>query len=470
MTSRSMSLVPPHNFEAEQSVLGALMLGCDAYHELGLQSRDFYGWPHQLIFEVIAELAVAKHPIDLLTVEHRLEEHGQLQEAGGMAYLAEVIKNTPSAANVAIYGEIVRHAAERRFAVAKLQDCIETMMTPGFDTTDERFAKMGALLGEIDTKRAGGVSGLSIPASEIVQEWCDEMERRIAHRPGDMSGFVTGLPSLDAVLYPGGISRTALVCIGGRPKMGKSNFMAKLCSHTALVKKLPVVGFSLEMSRAELFEVTLAQACGISRRSLAEAKDQALMDKAYAVAAELAHSQFHIADLPGMSLHQIVRECRRLRRQLGQLGMVAVDYLTLMKAEKAERNDLAYGAITKGLKELAKEMHCPVILLSQLNRGLEQRADKRPQPSDSRDTGQIEQDCDVWIGVYRDEVYHDDSPYRGLMELLVRLNRNGRTGVAYCQFTEGVISKIASEEVARRHHLAELEKVNSKPRKGGWDD
>ncbi|MGY3892863.1 replicative DNA helicase [Aeromonas enterica] len=470
MTSQALSMVPPHSFDAEQSVLGALILGCDTYHDLGLQSCDFYGRPHQVIFGAIAELAAARQPIDLMTVEHRLAENGQLDEAGGLAYLVEVAKNTPSMANVAIYGTIVRHAAERRFALAKLHDCIEAMLAPGFDTTDERFAKMGALLGEIDNKRAGGVSGLAVPASDIVQEWCDEMERRIAHLPGAMSGYMTGIPSLDAVLYPGGISRTALVCVGGRPKMGKSNFMAKLCCHTALVKRLPVVGFSLEMSRTELFEVMLAQACGVSRRHLGEATDQTLMDKAYAVAAELGHSQLHIADLPGMSLHQVVRECRRLRRLLGPLGMIAVDYLTLMKAEKAERNDLAYGAITKGLKELAKEMHCPVILLSQLNRGLEQRADKRPQPSDSRDTGQIEQDCDVWIGVYRDEVYHDNSPYRGLIELLVRLNRNGRTGVAYCQFTEGVISDIAPEEVARRHHLAELEKANSKPRKGGWDD
>jgi replicative DNA helicase len=469
MTDLSLAMVPPHNFDAEQSVLGALILGCDAYHDLGLQSCDFYSRPHQVIFGAIANLAMAKQPIDLMTVQHRLEEDGMLEDAGGMAYLVEVAKNTPSAANIAIYGAIVRNAAERRFAVSKLQDCIAAMMEPGFETADERFAKMGALLGEIDTKRAGGVSGLAVPASDIVREWCDEMDRRLTRQPGEMTGYATGIPSLDAVFYPSGISQTALVCIGGRPKMGKSNLMAKLCCHTALVKKLPVVGFSLEMSRAELFEVMLSQACGVSRRSLNEANDQALMDKAYAVAAELGYSQLHIADMPGMSLHQVVRECRRLRRQVGQLGMIAVDYLTLMKAEKAERNDLAYGAITKGLKELAKEMNCPVVMLTQLNRGLEQRSDKRPQPSDSRDTGQIEQDCDLWIGVYRDEVYHENSPFQGLMELLVRLNRNGNTGTAYCQFSEGVISDVDPEEVTRRCHLAELEKASSKPRSGGWD-
>ncbi|WP_421303733.1 replicative DNA helicase [Aeromonas veronii] len=470
MTSELFGMVPPHNFEAEQSVLGGLMLGSDAYHDLGLLSSDFYGRPHQVIFRAMTELAAARQPIDLMTVQHQLEEFGMLEEAGGLAYLVEIAKNTPSVANITIYGTIVRQAAERRFAVAKLHDCIEAMMLPGLETTDDRFAKMGALLGEIDAKRAGGVSGLAVPASDIVQDWYDEMERRIAHRPSEMTGFVTGIAALDAVLYPSGISRTALVCVGGRPKMGKSNFMAKLCCHTALVKRLPVVGFSLEMSRTELFEVTLAQASRISRRTIGEAKDQAMMDKAYAVAAELAHSQFHIADLPGMSLHQVQRESRRLHRQLGQLGLIAVDYLTLMKAEKAERNDLAYGAITKGLKELAKEMRCPVILLTQLNRGLEQRADKRPQPSDSRDTGQIEQDCDVWIGLYRDEVYHDNSPYRGLMELLVRLNRNGGAGVGYCQFSEGVISDIEPEEIARRHHLAELEMMDRYSQKSGWED
>ena len=469
MTNDAIGFIPPHNFEAEQSVLGGLMLRSDAFHDLGLSDRDFYSRPHQIIYSAISQLVIAKHPVDLMTLQNRIEQDGQLDVAGGFAYLVEIVKNTPSAANIQAYGSIVRSTAERRFAVVKLHDCIAAMMESGFSTADERFATMGSLLSEVDAKRSGGVTGLAIPASEIVKEWCDELDRRASRRPGEMTGYATGIASLDELLYPSGISPTALVCIGARPKMGKTTLMASLCNHTSLVKKLPVVGFSLEMTRGELFEVMVSQASGVSGRDLKTMDDQCKMDKAYAVAAELGYSKLHIADLPGLTVHQVVRESRRLRRQFGQLGLIAVDYLTLMTAEKAERNDLAYGAITKALKMLAKEMGCPVVLLTQLNRGLEQRADKRPMPSDSRDTGQIEQDCDVWIGCYRDEVYHQDSPYRGVMELLVRLNRAGKSGTAYCQFHDGVISDINAEEVARKHHLAELAKGDSKPHKGGWD-
>ena len=406
MTSDAMGFVPPHNFEAEQSVLGGLMLRADSFHDLGLSERDFYSRPHQIIFGAISQLIAAKQPIDIMTVQHRIEQDGELDVAGGFAYLVEIAKNTPSAANIVTYGGMVRSAAERRFAVAKLHDCIAAMMEPGFSNTDERFAAMGSLLSEVDAKRSGGVTGIAVHASEIVRDWCDELDRRASRRPGEMTGYATGIASLDELLYPGGISPTALVCIGARPKMGKTTLMASLCNHTSLVKKLPVVGFSLEMTRGELFEVMVSQASGVSGKHLKSMSDQCKMDKAYAVAAELGNSKLHIADLPGLTVHQVVRESRRLKRQFGQLGLIAVDYLTLMTADKAERNDLAYGAITKALKMLAKEMGCPVILLTQLNRGLEQRADKRPVPSDSRDTGQIEQDCDVWIGCYRDEVYN----------------------------------------------------------------
>ncbi|ATY78795.1 MULTISPECIES: replicative DNA helicase [Aeromonas] len=469
MTSSILGLVPPHNFEAEQSTLGGLMIRAEAFHELSLSERDFYSRPHQIIFDAISQLVATRQPVDLNTVSHRLDESGLIEEAGGLAYLIEVIKNTPSAANITTYGAIVRQNADRRFAVARLQDCIGAMMDPGFSSTEERFATMDGLLGEIDSKRSDGVSALASPASDIVRQWCDEMERRSNLNPNEMIGYATGIDSLDKLLYPSGINKTALVCIGARPKMGKSTVMASLCNHTALVKKLPVVGFSLEMTSVELFEVMIAQAVGINRQELSHAKDQQSIDKAYSVAAELGYSKLHLADQSGMSLSQIVRECRRLRRKLGQLGLIAVDYLTLMKADKAERNDLAYGAITKGLKELAKEMGCPVVLLTQLNRGLESRDNKRPMPSDSRDTGQIEQDCDIWIGLYRDEVYDENSPRQGLLELSVRLNRSGNTGTAYCRFQEGVISNISAEEVDRVVQVA-VASAKGKVHKGGWSD
>jgi len=167
MTSDAMGFVPPHNFEAEQSVLGGLMLRADSFHDLGLSERDFYSRPHQIIFGAISQLIAAKQPIDIMTVQHRIEQDGELDVAGGFAYLVEIAKNTPSAANIVTYGGMVRSAAERRFAVAKLHDCIAAMMEPGFSNTDERFAAMGSLLSEVDAKRSGGVTGIAVHASRL---------------------------------------------------------------------------------------------------------------------------------------------------------------------------------------------------------------------------------------------------------------------------------------------------------------
>ncbi|WP_421174132.1 replicative DNA helicase [Aeromonas enteropelogenes] len=449
MNTYPAGLVPPHSFDAEQSLLGGVMLRSDRFGDLTVSESDFYSRPHRLIFSAMAELYAAQQPVDLVVLQERLESKGELDEAGGFTYLVEIAKNTPSAANLLVYDRIVRDHSHRRFAIAKLYDALEAMTSTDLTAVDDRFAALNGLISEVDTKRAGGVSGLAVPASEIVLEWCDELERRYNRRPGELTGISTGIPSLDALLYPKGISQTALVVIGARPKMGKTSVLAAMCNHAALERKLPVVGFSLEMTRAELFEVMVSQASGVASHHFSTLKDQELVDKGYSVAAQLGQSMLYLADAPSISVHQVIRESRRLRREHGQLGLIAVDYLTLMTADKAERNDLAFGAITKALKQLAKEMRCPVVLLAQLNRQLEQRADKRPIPSDSRDTGQIEQDCDVWIGLYRDEVYHEDTPYRGLMELLVRLNRGGKTGSAHVGFHEGVIKAIDEGEVHR---------------------
>lgn len=466
MTAESLRYVPPHNFEAEQSLLGGLMLNSEAFFELRVSEADFYSRPHRLIFAAIARLMAARQPLDITTVRSQLAQHGVLEECGGFNYLVEIAKNTPSAANVLTYGAIVRNAADRRFAVARLHEALGAMMEPSLATTDERFARMNSVLADIDTRRAGDRPRMAVPASDIYPEWLAMRERYAARHRGELTGFATGIRSLDELLYPGGINETALIVLGARPKVGKTSLMACMCNHTALVKRLPVVGFSLEMTREQLLDVMVSQASGISREALKRVHDLDVADKAHAVGAELANAPLFISDTPNMTIHQVVAESRRLRRQYGQLGLICLDYLTLMTADKAERNDLAYGNITRALKQLTKEMNCPVLLLTQLNRGVEQRADKRPYPSDSRDTGQIEQDCDIWIGCYRDEIYNENSPLAGVMELLVRLHRDGRTGVAYCRFKEGVISHIDRQEVERLKQIV----AASKRQSGGWGD
>lgn len=463
--SIEQGFVPPHSFESEQSVLGGLLYSGDKLADLGLVESDFYSRPHRLIFSAIQYLYSSRNPIDLMTVMSRMTDDGSIEAIGGWAYLAELMKITPSTANIRAYAETVRSHSQRRVAIAKLHEAIEAMVTTDLTNNDERFGALSNAISEIDSKRAGGVSGIAVPVSQIVGEWCDELDSRATRKPGDMAGVATGIPALDKLLYPKGISNSALVCIGARPKMGKTTVLANMCNHAALKRKLPVLVFSLEMTRTEIFEVMVSQASLVESQHFSTLSDQSLVDKGYAVAAELGHSKLFVADAPRITVQQVISEARRLRREHGQIGLIAVDYLTLMTAGKAERNDLAYGDITKNLKQLAKEMGCPVVLLTQLNRSLESRSDKRPMPSDSRDTGQIEQDCDVWIGIYRDEVYHEDSHMRGLMELIVRLNRGGKTGTAFCGFSNGLIRDISEQDVAAKVTAAEADsKSKANPR------
>lgn len=455
---------PPHNFDAEQSLVGGLMLRPDAYYELDVSGADFYGRPHRLIFDAIETLIKARNPVDIMTIQGRLDDTGMLEDAGGLAYLIEVAKNTPSAANIAAYAKLVRGHSDRRFAMSKLQAAMDLMVEPSPGNVDQRFSDMGALLSEIDEKRTGGAGTLAETGSEIIMKWLDMHEERIARKDGEWSGFTSGIAGLDELLYPTGISKTALIAVGARPKMGKTTFLASVCNHVLLDKKLPVLTFSLEMTSVQLFDVMISQAAKVSGTELHVGADQSKMDLAYAIAADLGNSKLHIADKPGMTLHEVVREARRIKREAGEVGLICIDYLTLMRAEKSERNDLAYGEITKGLKGLAKEIGCPVLLLTQLNRKLEDRSDKRPTPSDSRDTGQIEQDCDIWIGLYRDEVYNESTQMRGVMEMLVRLHRGGATGTAYSYFHNGVMRPMLADEAAMV--VVQAEASQQKPQRG----
>lgn len=240
--------------------------------------------------------------------------------------------------------------------------------------------------------------------------------------------------------------RGSLIVIGARPKMGKTATYNKIATHFALNHRLPSLVFSLEMTDRGIIERMIAQEALISSNLFYNGEyDDTKMALAMAKAGELAESNLMIDSTPGVSLAHIVAESRKVKRQRGVVGLVAVDYLTLMKGEEAERRDISFGAITTGLKNLAKELDCIVVLLTQLNRKLEERADKRPQPSDSKDTGQIEQDCDVWIGLYRDAVYNEQAD-KTLMELIVRLNREGPSGTAYAQMIDGYIKSIPTNE------------------------
>lgn len=433
----------PQNIEAEQSVLGGMMLDsgsdrCQTAMSM-LKPESFYIRPHQVIFAEMRELVANQKPIDLITLIESLESKGLGEQAGGFAYMAEISKNTPSAANIVHYAMLVREKAMERYGIDKLNSATELLYSRNGMTTSQKFDAIQTLFTDIaDYAKTGNRRGLR-EFSEVMGDWVDEVEARWSDADATR-GLSTGIGSLDDLLQPKGLVKGALMVIGARPKMGKTTLYSQLAVNCAEVEQLPALMFSLEMPDKQIVERMIGQVSRVNTDVFyGDRYDDAQVAMAFAAGGRLAQTgNLYVDDTPGITLAHIVAESRRIKRERGAVGMVLVDYLTLMTADKADRNDLAYGIITKGLKNLAKELNCIVVLLTQLNRDLEKRTNKRPMPSDSRDTGQIEQDCDYWIGIYREGAY-DENADQAATELLLRLNRHGSTGVVYCDQRNGAI-------------------------------
>ncbi|HBZ9066335.1 TPA: AAA family ATPase [Citrobacter freundii] len=433
----------PQNIEAEQSVLGGMMLDsgserCQTAMSM-LKPESFYIRPHQVIFAEMRDLVANQKPIDLITLIESLESKGLGEQAGGFAYMAEISKNTPSAANIVHYAMLVREKAMERYGIDKLTSATELLYSRNGMTTSQKFDAIQTLFTDIaDYAKTGNRRGLR-EFSEVMGDWVDEVEARWSDSDATR-GLSTGIGSLDDLLQPKGLVKGALMVIGARPKMGKTTLYSQLAVNCAEVEQLPALMFSLEMPDKQIVERMIGQVSRVNTDVFyGDRYDDAQVAMAFAAGGRLAQTgNLYVDDTPGITLAHIVAESRRIKRERGAVGMVLVDYLTLMTADKADRNDLAYGIITKGLKNLAKELNCIVVLLTQLNRDLEKRTNKRPMPSDSRDTGQIEQDCDYWIGIYREGAY-DENADQAATELLLRLNRHGPTGVVYCDQRNGAI-------------------------------
>ncbi|MGC6029025.1 DnaB-like helicase C-terminal domain-containing protein [Enterobacter kobei] len=454
----------PQNIEAEQSVLGGMMLDsgsdrCQTAMSM-LKPESFYIRPHQVIFAEMRELVANQKPIDLITLIESLESKGLGEQAGGFAYMAEISKNTPSAANIVHYAMLVREKAMERYGIDKLTSATELLYSRNGMTTSQKFDAIQTLFTDIaDYAKTGNRRGLR-EFSEVMGDWVDEVEARWSDSDATR-GLSTGIGSLDELLQPKGLVKGALMVIGARPKMGKTTLYSQLAVNCAEVEQLPALMFSLEMSDKQIVERMIGQVSRVNTDVFyGDRYDDAQVAMAFAAGGRLAQTgNLYVDDTPGITLAHIVAESRRIKRERGAVGMVLVDYLTLMTADKADRNDLAYGIITKGLKNLAKELNCIVVLLTQLNRDLEKRINKRPMPSDSRDTGQIEQDCDYWIGIYREGAY-DENADQAATELLLRLNRHGPTGVVYCDQRNGAIYDCdqAAAEQKRRANDARHDK------------
>ena len=418
---------PLFSREAEQCILGGLMVSPVSLAEVAVlvSPDDFVDHAHRLIFTAMQELAAKQTPIDLLTVGERLESQGHCPEPVPIDYLVHLARETPSAANVLAYAGLVSSRSQRR-RLLKLADQLAVWTREEHDPA-KVLAKMRAALDGVAEQHP--LIGLR-PLADLLPDVLADLDDR-AHRTQALLGRPTGLADLDRLLD--GLCAGRLYVIAGRPSSGKS-VLGLQCAREALRDELRVAFFSLEMPAAEVVHRLLAADIPLALDKIQSARMSDGEWNALAHAAErLAPVGLWIDDTSSMTINDLLARARRLHRQ-APVGLVVVDYIGLVDGERSGSGDYSnrvqeIGSITRALKQLAKELNCPVVALAQLNRKLEERADKRPILSDLRESGSVEQDADVVLMVYRDELHNPDSPDKGCAELLIRKNRGGKIGM-----------------------------------------
>lgn len=452
--------------EAEQSVLGGMIRISEPSSPVIsnifkiIKETSFTNVLHKSLFRAIRSLVAQNKTIDLISLDNECKKQGRYDEAT-FVYIAQIIRQTISAANVMAYASIVREASISKYAQSKLNEALAIVSDESQGDIYQRVGLAETLISEIANQALRNEEKGLRHISEIGGEWFDDYEAR-ANDGCDKKKFTTGIESLDDVLGVKGMRRGSLVVVGARPKMGKTALLTTIANHFALELKQGVATFSLEMPGKEIWERSL---CADSKINPSAFYDTRGLTNEHLGRLDNSMPRFNqsnmfVDDTPAITLRYIQKETRNKNKET-PLGLICVDYLTLMEAEKADRNDLAYGMITKGLKNLAKELNCVVLLLTQLNRNLEQRQDKRPMPSDSRDTGQIEQDCDLWIGLYKESVYDDSVSNTGLTEVIVRLNRHGGTGTGFVEMKQGFFTPVTLQEGAQALQKREESKKSS---------
>lgn len=435
---RELSLrerVPPHARDAECAVLGGIMIDAEALERLEgiLHPEHFYLAANAKIFTAITALAAGSKPVDALTVKDYLERSEDLETCGGEAYLGDLISMIPTSANVRHYAEIVRERAILRQLLnvcSKIShDVYENPVRPVAEHLDSSESRMLAVAESFNQTRPTFQS-----LKDLIQEGYKELERRYEDQR-KVTGVSTGFTDLDD--RTAGLQRGDLIVIAGRPSMGKTAFVMNLAQNAAIRDEKPniVAVFSLEMSAQQISMRLLASEARVDMSKM-RTGSFAIDDwrKLAAGTVKLSTASIFIDDTPGISVLEIRAKCRRLKREKGSLDMVLIDYLQLMTGTAAERKDLEISEMTRSLKGLAKELDVPVLILSQLNRAVDSRADKRPMMSDLRESGAIEQDADVIMFIYRDEVYNKKPENEGLAEIIIAKQRNGPIGTVRLTF------------------------------------
>jgi replicative DNA helicase len=432
-TSTESLKVPPQSVEAEQSVLGGLMLDNQRWEGLSdkVAVDDFYRKEHRLIFQAIAALCEDNRPADVVTVSEWLEKNGELINVGGLAYLGTLANNTPSAANIAAYAEIVRERAVLRRLIQVSSGIANSAYTPEGRGVNELLDSAEKAVLEISEK-SGGRRGGFLPLKKFLTTAVDRIDT-LFRSDSPITGVSTGYRDIDEITS--GLQAADLVIVAGRPSMGKTSFAMNIAENAAIGSKVPVAIFSMEMPGEQLAMRMMASLGRINAHKVRTGKlDDDDWPRLTSAIGMLAEAPVYIDDTPALTPFELRARARRLKREHG-LGLIVIDYLQLMQSTETNENRATeISNITRALKALAKELHVPVIALSQLNRSLEQRPNKRPVMSDLRESGAIEQDADVIFFIYRDEVYNEDSTDKGTAEIIIGKQRNGPIGTRRLTF------------------------------------
>ncbi|MDG6882363.1 Replicative DNA helicase [Phocoenobacter uteri] len=429
--------IAPHSLEAEQAVLGSVMLDNSCWTEVSekVQASDFYNYAHRIIFEQMLELDRNNQPIDIITLDETLKNKGVLDDVGGFAYLAELSKNTPSVANILTYAEIVSEKAICRELISASNKIAEMSYNPKGMPVTEVLDQAEKAVFHIAEKRTSSDEGPK-KVTDILAATLNKIEVLSQSNNNGVTGVSSGFTDLDK--RTAGLQPSDLIIVAARPSMGKTTFAMNLCENASMINDeegkpcKPVLIFSLEMPSDQIMMRMLASLSKVDQTKirtgqLTDDEDWAKISSTTAILQE--RNNIFIDDSSALTPSELRSRARRLHSERGGLSLIMVDYLQLMRAPGfSDNRTLEIAEISRSLKALAKELEVPVVALSQLNRSLEQRADKRPVNSDLRESGSIEQDADLIMFIYRDEVYHDQSELKGIAEIIIGKQRNGPIG------------------------------------------
>jgi len=424
--------LPPHSVEAEQSLLGGLLIENEAIDKIAdiISSGDFYRHDHRLIYQHIMKLIEANQPADIVTVGESLDKSAELASVGGIVYLGLVAENTPTAANIRGYAQIIRERAIMRNLVQVGSDIVDSAFSPQGKDAQQLLDESEAKIFQIADSGKNNKIGFT-----DIKELLPKAAQRIddlfqLDNPSDVTGIPTGYTDLDKMTS--GLQRGDLIIVAGRPSMGKTSLALNMSEYVAVDTGLPVALFSMEMASSQLIMRLIGSVGKLDQHKMRTGQlEDDDWEKLTHALGQLNEAPIFIDEGSALNSYEVRARARRLHRQCGGLGLIVIDYIQLMSSpvgQSSENRATEISEISRSLKALAKELNVPVVALSQLNRSVEQRPDKRPVMSDLRESGALEQDADVIMFIYRDEVYNPETSDKGIAEIILAKQRNGPIG------------------------------------------